>query len=293
MKKHLLLIIPAVATLCTGCNLDDPENISSYHYKTLNLITAIDPDSDISPLLTESTYDLSLNESGHTLTMVTKDLLFDNATHTVETQTLRYSAQGFIAGTQTGSFVTFLSDADISALAGSTITSLRGQLNSTLYPAGSLQSTLVVSYILDDTRRVRTLRADSYFCGTSSVTAPDGTVTATEEGVYRLIINPSSKTAQLVFGRIPLPLSDSAPESISLASLPLDLSSEGYSITSDAPQIAVPDNGDASQTEGWSVTDLNLRTSDSSLTTLLVSFSLTSPSGETAKVRSQVRYTLM
>lgn len=287
-KSAILVGTVVACSTLTSCNLDDPENINTFTFDVLNLISTDGDDENV--LLTPSSYSFRLDGNKHLLRIESSNILFDNANHTVSTADIRYSAQGFMTPYQSGSIVSFdTGSSDVSKSGSEPVSEVAGTLNSTAWPADKLTSTLVMSYRLGSNRTVRTLSSNAYFVGESTISGAKGDPVKTGDPVYRVVIDPTTMRAQIAIGFLPLrDLEEKV--SLILRNLKVTPKADGYTISSDETVAEVSNNlGDHS----WKFTNVEFKTTDETLTRAKISFTLPGEEGEeTYNVTAPVCYTL-
>lgn len=289
MKRHILNLglAAAVCGALSSCSLDDPQNVNTYTFEVLNHITSSNPEEEV--LLTPSSYTFRLDGNKNLISFKCENLIFANASHNITTTDIRYSAQGFATPFQSGSIISFNSGSANVSNGGEAVTDLYGQLNSTAYPAGMLQSTPVVSYKLGSDRTIRTVRSDSYFVGESTISDTTGELLKTNDGVYRLVLNPTTKKAQLALAALPLSgLGDDI--SLIIRDLPITLTEAGYTIEKEEAIAEVSNNpGDHS----WVFRNISIKTTEENLTRIQISLDLDdSQDGRELSISAYVSYTL-
>lgn len=284
-KSGMLCGAAALSCLSlSSCSLDDPENINTYTFEVLNLITPDDPDA--TPILTPGSYSFRLDGNKSLLQIETSNLLYNNVNYAFTTNDIRYSSQGFVTVLQTGSYVSFDAGQNNVSTGQISVTDLKGALNSTCYPPGQLQSTPVMSYRTGSGLTVRTLLSGEFYLGDTKLTQAGTADIITKDGVYQLVLNYATKTAHFAFGFLPLrDLSDKV--SLTLKDLPLTLTDRGYTISAAEVIAEVSNNpGDHS----WKFKDIQIATTDENLTRLSIQMTLADETPVT--LSANVSYTL-
>lgn len=282
--SSIVCAIGVISLSLTSCNLDDPENVNTYTFEVLNLITS--ENSETQPLLTTGKYTFRLDGNKNLMRVETSDLLYNNVNHSFTTKDFRYSPQGFMTEFQTGSYISFNAGSDNVSDGSTTVTNLKGALNSTCYPPGQLQSTPVFSYNIGNDLKVRTLAYNSFFIGETTLKQTGSPEVTTSDGIYQLVINNSEMTATLAISALPLRNLDSKVL-IVLKNLPIALSDTGYAIEKDEVTAEVSNNpGDHS----WIFKDVSIRTTDESLTRTQIKLTLADETE--VNLTANVQYTL-